>query len=279
MLCVSLQSYVRSCSPSTGGVSDILFFDPSDFNFTQASVNAAYTAVARRSGATAGGGALMYPVSFNEFEAERTWKHSVKGCSVKYEHEVHAQLPTLSNALTTFLQSLDAAGCCCGLGVVIRHNDGRIFIMGEKYVSGSTITKFTAKMDGSDGATGKLFDDFNGVNVVIKSSYSRDLREYTGTWDSLQALSDGAATLAMVVQPLSNAYAAGGTLVLTADAAGGTQPYTYQWQKDTVNISGATGQNYTKSGLVTGDAGSYRRITTDAVAATVTSTAAVITVT
>lgn len=279
MLCVSLSSYTRACSGVTGGLSDVLFFDPSDFNFTQSSANALYTAVARRTGATAVGGALMYPVSFLEDSAERKSKQSVKGCSVKYEHEIDAQVPQLSNSLTTFLQSLDAAGCCCGLGVVARHNDGKIFIMGEKYVSGSSITKFTVKMDGTDTTSGKLFDDFNGANLVIKGTYSRELREYTGTWDSLLALTDGVSVLAMVTQPISNAYAAGGTLVLTADAAGGTQPYTYQWKKGGTAIGGATGSGYTKSGLVTGDAGSYTRDTTDAAGAVVISTAAVITVT
>jgi hypothetical protein len=278
MLCVSLRSYARSCSGVTGGLSDILFFDPSDFDFTQAASTDPYTVVTRRAGATAVGGALMYPVTFNENEAERTWKQSRKGCAVKYSHEVHAQLPQLSNGLTTFLQALDAAGCCCGLGIIMRHQDGKIFVMGEKYVNATQITKFTAVMDGSDGGTGKLLDDFNGANVVIKADYSRDLREFTGDWSVIQGFADGVAALAMTTQPQSNAYATGGTLVLTADATGGTQPYTYQWKKGGTNISGATSSGYSKSGLVSGDAGSYTRTTTDAVGANVTSAAAVITV-
>lgn len=35
-------------------------------------------------------------------------------------------------------------------------------------------------MDGSDGASGKLYDDFNGANVVIKGDYTRELYEFTG---------------------------------------------------------------------------------------------------
>jgi hypothetical protein len=190
MTCVQLQSYNRACGGVTGGLSDILIFDPADFDFTQAApvsgVQQPYTAVARAAGVS--NTAVFYPVKFQEKEAERLWAHTVTGCSVKYEHTVNAQLPQLSQGLTTFLQSLDAAGCCCGLGLIIRHNDGKIFVMGEKIVNAASIPKFSVKMEGSDGTSGKLFDDFNGANVVIKGEYSRDLFEYTGTWASLEAL-------------------------------------------------------------------------------------------
>lgn len=187
MLCVTLSSYVRTCSAVSGGISDIMLFDPSDFTFTQASLTAPYTAIATRPGASIATDILMFPISFTENEADRTWKQTRKGCSTKYDHEVHAQLPQLSDALTTFLQSMDAAGCCCGLGIIIRHNDGKIFVMGEKYVGANAIPKFTVTMDGSDGTSGKLFDDFNGANVLFKGPYSRELREYTGTWATLLA--------------------------------------------------------------------------------------------
>jgi hypothetical protein len=191
MLCVKLQAYNRNCGGVTGGISRIWMFDPSDFNFTQAApINSAgqpYTAVARRTGATAPD-AVFFPVKFQFKEAQRSWKHTVKSCSVKYEHEVKAQLPQLSQELTTFLQSLDRAGCCCGLGVLIEHNDGKIFVMGEKYVNAGRIPYFEVKMDGSDGDSGKLYDDFNGANVVIKGDYTRDLYEFTGGSAAIEAL-------------------------------------------------------------------------------------------
>lgn len=278
MLCVTLRSYSRGCGPVTGGISDILFFDPSDFNFTQVGPTDPYSAVTRRTGATAVGGALMFPVTFNVGEANRTWAHSRKGCSVKYDHTVNAQLPQLSNALTTFLSALDAAGCCCGIGLIIRANDKKTFVMGEKYVNNEEITKFTVVMDGSNGDSGKLFDDFSGANVVIKGPYSRDLFEFSGAWSAIQGFTDGVAVLSITVQPLSNAYATGGTLSLSVTPAGGTSPYTCQWKKGGTNIGGATSQVYTKSGLVSGDAGSYTCEITDAASATITSSAAVITV-
>lgn len=192
MLCVTLKSYVQACGGVTGGVSDIGIFDASDFDFTQAApvagVKQPYTAVALRAGATAIGGAKVYLISFQQDEAEWTWKQSVKGCSVKYEFEWKCQLNNNAQGLTTFLESLDAAGCCCGLGVIFRLNSGKIFVAGEKYVNATAITRFTIKQDGSDGTSGKLFDDFNGGNLVLKGSYGRNLYEYTGSWASIEAL-------------------------------------------------------------------------------------------
>lgn len=188
MLCVKLSEFKKLCGATSGGLSDLAIFDPADFNFTQVAAGDPYTAVALREGATAAGGAKVYNISFQVNEAERTWKQSRKGPSVKYDHEIKAQLPQLSQSLTKFLQSLDAAGACCGFGLFARHNDGKIFVAGEKYVNAGQIPNFLVTMDGSDGTSGKLFDDFNGANVLIKGSYSRELYEYSGDWASITAL-------------------------------------------------------------------------------------------
>lgn len=68
MLCVTLKPRVRICGPTTGGVSDLLTFDPFDFDFTQAvaveGVAQKYSAIALRTGsgatatATVGTGAV-----------------------------------------------------------------------------------------------------------------------------------------------------------------------------------------------------------------------------
>lgn len=138
-------------------------------------------------GASLAGGGKMYLISFQADEAEWTWKQSVKGCAVKYEHEFVLQMPENEQGLTNFLETLDAAGCCCGLGIAVRLNSGKVFLAGEKYVNGSSIPRFTMKQDGSDGTSGKLFDDFNGANLHLKGSYSRNLYEYTGGWDDFEA--------------------------------------------------------------------------------------------
>lgn len=265
--CVQLQSYQRACSNVSGGISDIAFFDPYDFNFTQGNavngVAQPYSAIAARTSGGTGGAATavltsaavtsanvtnggsgytvapavtftggggsgaaatavvvngvitainitsggtgytsvptigftpatnngkIYPVSFQQDEAEWKVTQSVKGCSVKYDHELDFQLPDNSQTLTSFLTALDAAACCCGLGVIFRLNNGKIFVMGERYVNATQQPRFTIKQDGSSGGSGKLIDDFNGINMVFKGSFTRNLFEYSGTWDSITSL-------------------------------------------------------------------------------------------
>lgn len=301
MICVTLQAFSRACSPVSGGISDLVVFDPNDYDFTQpaaiAGVAQKYSAVALRPGATGSGatpatasftitdegtdgdtlsiyykgtllgsftktatettptllaaaihaaidagtathgfsannvagvvtvtapasygatintenltvedggdilttktaftggvtgsGGKVFVMNFLRDEAEWTWKQTVKGCSVKYEHSFNFQLPENSHTLTTFMAALDAASCCCGLGMAIRLNDGKIFIAGEKYVNGSAISRFTILNNGSSGSSGKLYDDFNGGNMVLTGPYSRSLYEYSGTWADIEAL-------------------------------------------------------------------------------------------
>lgn len=188
MICVTLQNYIRGCGAINGGISDILIFDPSDFNFTQAAgannVLPPYTAIALRTGAT---GKPVQQISFQQDEAEWKWTQSVKGCSVKYDHEFDFQLAQNGQLLTNFLQALDAASCCCGLGMIMRMTDGKIFVAGEKYVNATSTIRFQIKNDGSSGGSGKLIDDFNGGNIVLKGSSGRNLYEYTGDWATLEA--------------------------------------------------------------------------------------------
>lgn len=304
MICITLSEFSRDCSiPVTGGISDIVTFDPEDYNFTQpAKVNGKaqkYSVIALRSGATGTGataatsaitvaatgadgdvvnvydpygqllatytkitgdntvtlvavaiknaintgttthgysannvagvititapaslgaivntkkvivddggtvsitpvtafsggvtgtGGKMYKIGFQRDEAEWQWKQSRKGPSVKYDHSFIFQLPENSQNLTVFMEALDAAAACCGLGMIIRLTTGKIFVCGEKFVNGSSITRFTVLNEGSSGGSGKLYDDFNGGNITITGPYSRSLYEYGGTWADIEAL-------------------------------------------------------------------------------------------
>jgi len=67
----------------------------------------------------------------------------------------------------------------------------------------------------------------------------------------------------ITVNPQDQTVLAGASVTFTG-AATGTAPITYQWQKDGVNVSGATSTTYTITSTVVGDAGSYILVATNA---------------
>ncbi|UYZ62525.1 PQQ-dependent sugar dehydrogenase [Hymenobacter weizhouensis] len=111
----------------------------------------------------------------------------------------------------------------------------------------------------------------------------------TGVDGNLYYLSRSAGALYRVVytapatapsistQPASRSVAPGQSASFTVQATG-TAPLSYQWQKDGVNISGATGATYTIASVTAADAGQYRVVVSNA-AGSVTSAAATLTVT
>ena len=76
--------------------------------------------------------------------------------------------------------------------------------------------------------------------------------------------------------PTAQTLSIGDPLTLTASASGAPTP-TYQWYKDNVIINGATGSTYSIASVVTGNAGSYKVVATNAVDSA-TSNAAIVTV-
>ncbi|HEY9048158.1 MAG TPA: PQQ-dependent sugar dehydrogenase [Ohtaekwangia sp.] len=80
----------------------------------------------------------------------------------------------------------------------------------------------------------------------------------------------------IVNHPAGKTVTAGDPVSFTVSASGAT-PFTYQWQKNNANISGATSSTYTIAATVQGDAGNYRCIVTNA-NGTATSNNAVLTV-
>jgi hypothetical protein len=92
----------------------------------------------------------------------------------------------------------------------------------------------------------------------------------------------GAATLTVRVPPTittppANLARAVGQSATFSVVAAGTAPLSYQWQKGTTNIPGATGTNYMIAAVALDDSGSYRVVVTNP-AGSVTSTAATLSV-
>jgi hypothetical protein len=165
-------------------------FDPADFDWTTVTTPAvanSYDTVDLRTGATAPA-AAMFPVSFQIDEASLKATQKVVGCSNSFDFELSFQLPQLSQELTDFLNQIAAAACCCGLGLVVEMNDGKIFVLGERYVNGDLIPRWIMKMDGTTLDSGKTFTEFNGAILLLKGSYSRAMNEFVGGASAIEAL-------------------------------------------------------------------------------------------
>jgi len=81
------------------------------------------------------------------------------------------------------------------------------------------------------------------------------------------------ATPVITTQPVSQAVTVGGSFKFTA-AASGTPLPTYQWQKNKVNISGATSDSYSIASATLADSGTYTVVATNSVGAAVSNDAA-----
>lgn len=109
---------------------------------------------------------------------------------------------------------------------------------------------------------------------AIQIRYDRNPTDPTlqATGEFMYALSGGANTtpntvttpFIIIIHPQSQTVTVGTSVTFTVTAAGGTTPYTYQWQKNGVNIGGATSQSLTINPTSLGSAGTYDCVVTDA---------------
>ncbi len=132
-------------------------------------------------------------------------------------------------------------------------------------IAGATSSSYTTPVTTSSD-NGALF------TVVVSNT--------TGSLTSIAAtLTVSAAPVApsITTQPASQTVTAGQTAVFTV-VAGGTAPLNYQWQKNSVNITGATSASYTAPATTTADSGSTFGVVVANTAGTVTSSAATLTV-
>ena len=136
----------------------------------------------------------------------------------------------------------------------------------------------------------------NGANVAgaTASSYTTPVTATTdsgSTFDVVVSNTAGSATSnaatltvnaaavapTITTQPVSQTVTAGQTATFSV-VAGGTAPLSYQWQKNAVNIAGATASSYTTPVTATTDSGSTFDVVVSNTAGTVTSSAATLTV-
>jgi hypothetical protein len=132
-------------------------------------------------------------------------------------------------------------------------------------IAGATATSYTTPATATS-------DSGSTFAVVVSNT--------AGTVTSAAAtLTVNAAAVAPTIttQPANQTVTAGQTATFTVVAAG-TAPLAYQWQKNGVNIAGATATSYTTPATATTDSGSTFRVVVTNTAGTVTSAAATLTV-
>jgi len=132
-------------------------------------------------------------------------------------------------------------------------------------ISGATSSSYTTPATATS-------DSGSAFSVAVTNSAG-------SATSSAAALTVNPAPVAPTIttQPASQTVTAGQTATF-AVVAGGTAPLSYQWQKNGVNITGATLGSYTTPATATSDSGSTFSVVVTNTAGTVTSSAATLTV-
>lgn len=170
-----------TCAVKPGGVAQIAIFDSTLFDFTQAApvsgVPQPYTAITDLGTATE-----MYPVAFTRMKARYSYdQKNTDGVAPMYQHKLEFPVPDINMLTEQWSTLIDQQGYCCGVGIVIILNSGRILIMGESSVNAtSLLVPFYVYQDGSKADSGQKMDDQNANTVTLTGAYNRPLIEYTG---------------------------------------------------------------------------------------------------
>jgi hypothetical protein len=132
-------------------------------------------------------------------------------------------------------------------------------------IAGATLVSYTTPVTATTDS-GSTFD------VVVSNTAG-------SVTSSAATLTVNAAVVAPTIttQPVSQTVTAGQTATFSV-VAGGTAPLSYQWQKNGVNISGATASSYTTPATATTDSGSTFDVKVTNTAGSATSNAATLTV-
>ncbi len=132
-------------------------------------------------------------------------------------------------------------------------------------ISGATLVSYTTPATATTDS-GSTFD-------VVVSNTAGNVTSNAATL----TVSAAAVAPTITTQPVNQTVTAGQTATFNV-VAGGTAPLAYQWQKNGVNISGATLASYTTPVTATTDSGSTFGVKVSNTAGSVTSNAATLTV-
>lgn len=189
--CAKIISYEpATCGVVAGGISSFYIFDPTLFDFTQASpisgVIQPYTAIT-----DLGTSSLIYPVKFEKMtpEYDFTLKND-DGVAPGYVHMLNFNVPRINMISSQWGSLINQQGYCCGIGIIMITNAQDILVMGEASVNAAQLVpNFYVYQDGTKGNTGKKGTDKNTISVSLKScEYPRPLIQYNGSIASILAL-------------------------------------------------------------------------------------------
>lgn len=125
-----------------------------------------------------------------------------------------------------------------------------------------------------------FFQQGEGYFTSVSGDYSNGaVVKFTWNFEGQGTLITTKPALDVTIAPATVAVTAPAPFTLTATVTGGSGPFTYQWKKTGVNISGATSAVYTKATTVAGtDSGTYTVVIIDDETSTDTSNSSTVTV-
>lgn len=123
--------------------------------------------------------------------------------------------------------------------------------------TGTPPLSYQWRRDGADipGVTGPAVT-LSGVTTATAGTYSVRVSNAAGTALSSNAVLTVLAPPVITLQPQAQTVLVGSTLTLTVTATG-TGPLSYQWKRDGVAITDATGAVYTRANVEAGESGLY----------------------
>lgn len=179
MICTPLTGFNPACAAvKAAGVRDVYIFDAEDFDFgLDATIKSLYsTMVATNAGEVDPPPLYIYPVKFKKGGAARLLQtHSIadNGGDL-WEHALSGQLlPILDESLVTFLETMQAATTCCGIGFILRLNNGKSIVIGEQIVDSDPIAEWNLRQNGTTIDTGILIGDLFGGTLNVTGQYNR----------------------------------------------------------------------------------------------------------
>jgi hypothetical protein len=191
MIGVTVAGYTQTCTTNSGGISRLWVGDAEDFNLTSGTTNAqtsGYSAIARRTGATHVGGADLFEIVLLEDSGKANITQSIQNGSAQWAYALEGQLLYVQQTMIDFAMKLDAASLCGQLIWVIQDNNGKLWVIGEKWVDASAIVKFKVKQDGSVVDFGQALNSFHGMNFKAQGNYRRPAYEFTAGFTALSAM-------------------------------------------------------------------------------------------